>query len=243
MLMMNNFFTAHHISISRDKFYQLLDEHNLLVRKKVRRKPQTTWSSHWLKKYDNLIRDYIPIAPNMLWVSDITYVHVMDGFVYLSLVTDAYSRKIVGFELSQDLTAKGSIAALNMAFKNNPVAEGLIHHSDRGVQYCCSDYVNMLQKKKAHISMCQSGNPLENSIAERVNGILKDELLEDVYPCYQKAKHDVAIAISTYNYHRLHSSIDMLTPAQAHQKTGTLKKHWKKYYNTKKEKEVPMRII
>ena len=109
----------------------------------------------------------------------------------------------------------------------------LIHHSDRGVQYCSNDYVKILKKNKIKISMTENGDPLENAIAERVNGILKDELLEDKFGSYQIAQNDVAVAVSIYNYERPHSSIEFLTPVEAHQKTGTLKRKWKNYYQQK----------
>ncbi len=241
LLMMNSFFKDHQVEMGRDAFFELLRGHQLLVRKTRRSKPRTTWSDHWLKKYPNLIRDFIPTAPNQLWVSDITYIHVAKTFAYLSLITDAYSRKITGFFLSENLSAKGCIEALKMALKHNPNIEKLTHHSDRGVQYCSADYVSMLEKKSIKISMTENGDPLENALAERINGILKEELLEEVYPSFKQAQQAVAIAISTYNFERLHSSIDMLTPAEAHLKTGTLKKHWKNYYNsTSIQKEVAM---
>lgn len=182
--------------------------------------------------------DFIPIRPNQLWVCDITYIHIADDFGYLSLITDAYSHKIVGFYLSEDLSAKGCILALKMALKNNPQRENLIHHSDRGLQYYSADYVQLLKSSSAQISMTQNSDPLENAIAERVNGILKDELLEQRFGTFSIAQREVAIAISTYNHLRPHGSVDMLMPAVAHTKTGILKKHWKNYYSINKKKEV-----
>jgi transposase InsO family protein len=241
LLMMQPFFEAHQLQIGRDAFFDLLREQGLLIRKTRRSKPKTTWSDHWLRKYPNLIKAIIPTAANQLWVSDITYIHLADSFAYLSLITDAYSRKVVGFCLSEDLSAQGCMQALKMALSTTTNTEKLIHHSDRGVQYCSMDYVTLLKKRKVRISMTENGDPLENAIAERVNGILKEELLEEVYPCFSKAQQAVAIAISTYNFQRLHSSIDMLTPAQAHLQQGALKRHWKNYYSsTTKQKEVVM---
>jgi transposase InsO family protein len=210
------------------------------VRKRKRSRPQTTFSSHWLRKYSNLIIGLVPQAANQLWVSDITYIQLEEGFAYLSLITDAYSHKLVGFYLSQDLSAGGCIRALEMALKNNPVRQGLIHHSDRGLQYCSYGYVKRLQEHSIAISMTQKGDPLENALAERVNGILKDELLETTYATFSQAQVAVATAISIYNHQRPHSSVDMLTPVEAHTKTGALKKHWKNYYAIKKGKEVLM---
>jgi putative transposase len=216
----------------------MLNNQGLLVRRRKRSKPQTTFSSHWLRKYQNLIVGFVPTGPNQLWASDITYIHLEDGFAYLSLITDTYSHKIVGFYLCEDLSAKGCVMALKMALKNNPCFDKLIHHSDRGLQYCSHDYVKLLQDNSIEISMTQSGDPLENALAERVNGILKDELLEVCYPSYVSSQIAIASAISIYNYQRPHSSVDMLTPVVAHTKTGELKKHWKNYYALRKRKEV-----
>jgi len=238
LIMMNSFMLHHSISIGRDAFFEMLNNQGLLVRRRKRSKPQTTFSSHWLRKYQNLIVGFVPTGPNQLWVSDITYIHLEEGFAYLSLITDAYSHKIVGFYLCEDLSAKGCVMALRMALKNNPSSDKLIHHSDRGLQYCSQDYVKLLQDNNIQISMTQSGDPLENALAERVNGILKDELLEVCYPSYASSQIAIASAISIYNYQRPHSSVDMLTPVIAHTKTGELKKHWKNYYALRKGKEV-----
>ena len=239
---MQDFLASQCFKIGRDALFDLLAERGLLVTKRKRRGPITTFSKHRFKKYPNIIRDFIPTAPNQLWVSDITYIRLVGGFAYLSLITDAYSRKIVGFYLSKDLSAQGSLNALKMALANNPNRIGLIHHSDRGVQYCCDAYVNLLQDKKNNIriSMTENGDPLENAIAERVNGILKTELLEEVFTTFEMAQTDVAIACSTYNHLRPHGSIDNLKPAEAHLHCGKLKRRWKNYYQTKQEKEVIM---
>lgn len=237
---MQGFLVAHHFQIGRDAMFNLLAERGLLVTKRKRKGCITTLSKHRFKKYPNIIGDFIPTAPNQLWVSDITYIHLPNGFAYLSLITDAYSRKIVGFYLSKDLTANGSLQALKMALKENPNINNLIHHSDRGVQYCCDAYVKKLTDKNIKISMTENGNPLENAIAERVNGILKSELLEEVFADFKTAQREVAIACSTYNHLRPHGSIDNLKPAQAHLQNGTIKKRWKNYWQLKKEKEVSM---
>ena len=230
------FMAQHQIVIGRDAFFNLLSDHNLLVRKRKRRKPITTFSDHWMRKYPNLIEGFYPTAPNQLWVSDITYIVVGNGFAYLSLITDAYSRKIVGFYLSKDLSAEGCIRALEMALDNNPILGRLIHHSDRGSQYCCSDYVKILNDNFIKISMTQNGDPRENAIAERVNGILKDELLDKSHLNYEEAVRNVSIAISIYNHQRPHGSIDYLTPIEAHFRSGKLKRRWKNYYSKKEDK-------
>jgi putative transposase len=237
---MEAFLTAHHFQIGRDAMFELLRERALLVTKRKRKSCTTTLSKHRFKKYPNIVRHFIPIAPNQLWVGDITYIHLHEGFAYLSLITDAYSRKIVGFCLSKDLSAKGPLKALKMALQSNANREGLIHHSDRGVQYCCDEYVKLLQDKQIKISMTENGDPLENALAERVNGILKTELLEEIFADYSTAQKEVAIAISTYNHLRPHGSIDNLKPAEAHQLSGKIEKRWKNYWQLNKQKEVEM---
>lgn len=237
--LMRHFMQQHSIQIGRDTLFALLRENGLLVRRRKQKKPVTTFSNHWMRKYDNLIIDFIPTVPNQIYVSDLTYITFKDSFANLSLVTDAYSRKIVGFCLAETLSADGCIQALKMAIAN---ANGdiLIHHSDRGTQYCCMDYVALLTKHNINISMARSGDPLENALAERVNGILKDELLEEQYANFDQAQQAVALAISIYNHQRPHSSIDMLTPVEAHLRNGELKKHWKNYYRSKQKQEVEM---
>ncbi|MFA6401293.1 MAG: IS3 family transposase [Salinivirgaceae bacterium] len=237
LFLLEPFIQEHHISIGRDAFFDLLSERCLLVRKRKRNKPITTFSDHWMRKYPNLIEGFYPTAPNQLWVSDITYIVVGGGFAYLSLITDAYSRKIVGFYLSVGLSAEGCIRALEMALRNNKDDLGrLIHHSDRGSQYCCSDYVGILNDNFIRISMTQNGDPRENAIAERVNGILKDELLEKSYANYGQAVKCISVAISIYNHQRPHGSIDYLMPIEAHFRSGELKRRWKNYYSKKAEK-------
>ena len=237
--MLQPFMVEHNLNMGRDAFFDLLRDNGLLVRKRRRRKPITTFSNHPFKKYQNLIKGFEPTAPNQLWVSDITYIHLQDDFAYLSLITDAYSRKIVGFCLHHNLSARGTINALQMALKSIPKRDKqdarLVHHSDRGLQYGCNDYVTILNDNHISISMTQTGDPLENAIAERVNGILKDELLEEVHPDFETALNNVAIAISTYNHLRPHGSIEMLTPREAHQLYRPLKRTWKNYYKRKEE--------
>jgi putative transposase len=238
---LQGFMVSHAISMGRDAFFELLREEGLLVKKRRRKYPKTTFSFHQFHKHPNLIGGFVPIASRQLWVSDITYIKLLDGFAYLSLVTDAYSRKIVGYDLCERLSARGCIAALKMAVKDNSCKQaGLIHHSDRGVQYCCNDYVGLLNRNCIGTSMTQSGDPLENAMAERVNGILKQELLQDRYDSYQQAQPLIGKAIGIYNNERPHSSVDMLTPAQAHQLTGPLKKHWTNYNPFSKERKAVM---
>ncbi len=218
----------HGITIGRDSLYKMLRKYDLLV-KQVRKYVRTTDSYHHFKKWPDLTAGLQPTAPNELWVSDITYLRTEIGFIYLSLVTDAYSRKIIGYHLSQHLKAQSCLIALDKAI--SPLTEKpmtLIHHSDRGIQYCCDQYVNKLQENNIQISMTQTGSPYENAMAERVNGILKTELgLDRTFEGYHTAINAVCQAIDSYNRLRPHLSCGYLTPEQAHRQTGSLKKAWK----------------
>jgi transposase InsO family protein len=223
------------LNIGRDSFFDFLRRHGLLVGKR-RRRVKTTYSNHWLRKYPNLIKEFVPTRANQLWVSDITYVETGAGFVYLNLITDAYSRKIVGWAIGETLEAKYTIEALRMALKQLPKGtEGLIHHSDRGVQYCCGEYVKVLNKNHVQISMTENGDPRENAIAERVNGILKDEWLNQIrLKSIGEAIKELKRIVLIYNSCRPHSSLDMKTPEYAHSQSGVFKKRWKTYYKTAK---------
>lgn len=218
----------HKISYGRDKLHALLSAYGLLVRHS-KRGPKTTNSNHMYRKYPNLIRDMKLSRSCQLWVSDITYIRTSKGFVYLSLITDAYSKKIVGWCLWPDLSSRGALNALQMALENEKKTDKLIHHSDRGIQYCCYDYVNYLKGQQINISMTEKGDPYENAIAERVNGILKSEYgLYNVFEDYLQANEAVKRAVNLYNNKRPHSSIEHKTPIQAHQFKGKMKNLWKK---------------
>ena len=229
-------FAGHGIKMGRDALYDLLDAHGMLIRKR-RRKPRTTDSNHHYKRYPNLIKGLVLTHAGALWVSDITYLRLTSRFCYLSLVTDAYSHKIVGYKLHPSLHSKGATDALAMAAEGNKSASGTIHHSDRGTQYCCGDYVRMLEHYGMRISMTENGDPYENAIAERVNGILKAEFsLESTFSSFAQAEAATADAIRRYNLLRPHASTDFKTPIEAHQCTGILKKRWKsKAYGANKE--------
>jgi putative transposase len=218
----------HHILVGRDHLFDLLGKHHLLIRRR-RRKAITTDSKHWMRKYSNLVKELEILWPEQLWVSDITYIRLTNEFAYLSLVTDAYSRKIVGFSLRKDLSGEGCINALKMALadRHNP-QRSLIHHSDRGSQYCCKEYVDLLSVNKIAISMTENGDPYENALAERVNGIIKSEfkLYSSAFGM-EETKQMVADSIHNYNTLRPHASCDYLTPQQAHLISGKLKKRWK----------------
>jgi putative transposase len=228
--------------LGRDAFFNFLREEGLLVRKR-RNRVRTTYSYHRYHKYPNLIKGFVPERPHQLWVSDITYIETAEGFGYLSLITDAYSRKIIGWELGPTLEAKYTIKALQMAINQLPKGtKNVIHHSDRGVQYCCDDYIKLLNKNHFQISMTENGDPRENAVAERVNGILKDEWLNQIkLKSREDAIRQLIRIIWVYNNDRPHSSLDMKTPNYAHSQSGELKKHWKNYYlnhNQSNEKEI-----
>lgn len=237
--MLSPYLEKHSVKLGRDAFFDLLRKHELLIRIR-RRKTITTDSNHYWRRYPNLIKDFIPMSINQLWVSDITNIVIGSGFGYLSLITDAFSRKIIGFHLSRDLKAEGCIEALNKALKElNIKSRKPIHHSDRGVQYCCFGYVEILKEKGIEISMTQNGDPKENALAERVNGILKVELLEESYSDFKAADLAIAKAVSIYNHFRPHSSIGNLTPHQAHTRPGLKPdKLWKSYYRYSKTTNV-----
>lgn len=233
------FMLEHGIKMGRDALFDLLSSNHMLVRKRKRR-IQTTNSFHWLRKYPNLIKEFTPTAPDQLWVSDITYWKIKDKHVYISFITDAYSHKIVGYHLAETLEAVESIQALKMALSGlRPECHfQLIHHSDRGIQYCSSEYVKLLQKFDIKISMTENGDPLENAIAERVNGIIKDEYLyEYQVSSIKEARALLEETVSRYNTDRPHMSIGNLTPNQIHHSLKHIKteKLWKNYYRKKQE--------
>lgn len=205
------------IQVGRDHLFALLRQNNMLVRKR-KRKFFTTQSHHWLHKYDNLIEDKKLTGPNQLWVSDITYIKSQTGVCYLYLITDAYSQKIVGWHISEDLKAKSAVMALRSALKaNKGRLDNLIHHSDRGVQYCSGEYVKLLERNGVRISMTNPGSPQENAIAERLNGILKEEWLYDANLENVKAgKKKLKQIVSLYNSFRPHNSLANKTPDDIH---------------------------
>lgn len=219
------------LHLGRDAFFDFLRDNGLLIRKR-RFRIRTTNSKHWLHKYPNLIKDFIPDRAHQLWVSDITFIPTLEGFAFLSLITDAYSRKIIGWSLGDTLEAKHSIVALRMALKQLPKhIRDVYHHSDRGIQYCCQDYVKILKQHNFQISMTENGDPLENAIAERVNGILKDEWLNHInLISKQDTEKQIRAIIAIYNTERPHASINMLAPELAHNQTGEIERKWKNYY-------------
>lgn len=218
------------IRMGRDKFFRLLRMHGLLV-KPQRKWVRTTDSSHTYHKYPNLIKKYEPRGPEQIWISDITYVSTEKGFVYVSLITDQYSKKIMGCHVHETLEAEGPVQALKMALKNRRhTGTRLIHHSDRGIQYCSEKYIELLERNDIGISMSAPGRPYENAVAERVNGIIKSEYcLNSYFKNIGQVRKIAKEAVFLYNTCRPHASCDYLTPEQAHQRYGTLKKRWRTY--------------
>jgi len=204
------------ITIGRDRLFNLLREHGLLIYPE-RCYRRTTYSNHRFRTYNNLIKDLELTSSNQVFVSDITYIKTLNEFCYLSLVTDKYSRKIVGYHLSKSLAIEGTLKALRMAMKQVSSPEKLTHHSDRGIQYCSNAYVKYLKRKKVSISMTEKDHVYENALAERVNGILKQEfMLGKVQTSFKQAKKLVKEAVKTYNEKRLHMSLGYRTPEVAH---------------------------
>ena len=227
----------------RDRFFVLLRRKGLMLPKPKPR--HTTNSNHRYHKWRNLIKGFVPTAANRLWVADITYIALPGGDVcYLHLITDAYSHKIVGWALAGTLKAAITMQALQMAVGQavamcgSEKLEGLIHHSDRGVQYCCDDYVKMLREHHITISMTEDYNPTDNAIAERSNGIIKVEsVYRTRFNSFEHAYRVIERFIHFYNYHRPHMSIGYKVPAVAHLEQGEQKKMWKNKIYAKKENE------
>jgi len=206
------------VTIGRDQLFDLLRHHGLLL-EQLRGTPRTTQSRHLLPVFHNLVRDRIETAPNQTWVADITYVRTDAGFVYVALIMDRYSRKIVGWHCGDSLESFGSVQALKMAFNDLRAGQGqgLVHHSDRGCQYCCHDYVQCLQDRQVAISMTEQNHCYENAHAERINGILKQEYaLGGTFRTKADAHRAVEQAVWFYNHRRPHLSLAFRTPAQVH---------------------------
>ena len=213
-------FTKANLKVGRDTLFNVLRKHQMLtLRKKT--SARTTNSYHRFYKYNNIIKDLEVTRANQVWVSDITYIRTVKGFCYLALITDMHSRKIVGYDISDSLELKGCVRALNKAIyqakntcaKRSRSIKGLIHHSDRGIQYCSNQYTQILKRKKIDISMTEENHCYENAMAERVNGILKDEFyLDQTFDSVAHAKRAAKNAIKLYNEIRLHLSLDYKTP-------------------------------
>jgi len=213
-------FAKAHLKVGRDTLFNILRKHNMLtLRNKYSTK--TTNSLHRFHKYKNIIKEVEVTRPNQVWVSDITYIRTVKGFCYLALITDMYSRKIVGYNLSDSLELAGCVRALQKALNQSGKQSSLIHHSDRGIQYCSNVYTQLLQKNNIQISMTEENHCYDNALAERINGILKDEFyLDQTFTDVDHAKRATKNAINLYNQIRLHLSLDFKTPNMAYKLTA-----------------------
>ena len=234
-MMYHNRFGAEH-SVGYNRFYDILERYGLKVRKR-KRCVSTTDSKHDLPLYPNLVKELIPTRPCQLIVSDITYIPLTregerQDFCFLSLVTDYYTKEIVGYSVGDTLETKYPLEALEMGLKHYKGKElsGLIHHSDRGVQYASYAYTARLKDCKIGISMTESGNPKDNAVAERVNNTIKNEFLKGMeFHGISQVKEAVKAAVDFYNHERPHLSLEGMTPVQAAQCEGEMKKNWKSY--------------
>jgi putative transposase len=204
------------VSIGRDRFFELLRRHDLLIERRVGA-VRTTDSRHSFAVYGNLLKDLRLSGPHQAIVSDITYIRTEEGFVYLSHIMDAYSRAIVGFDCSDTLEQEGALRSLQQASGQLPASHKAIHHSDRGSQYCCQEYVARLRAAGISISMTQENHCYENAKAERLNGILKQEYgLGETFACKKDAMRAVAEAIELYNWRRPHTALGYAVPMEVH---------------------------
>lgn len=222
---------AEGIKVGRDQLYAIMAANQMLIKRRNRKKPRTTFSNHHFKTYPDLAKSFTPMAPSQLFVADITYLPLDTGkFCFLFLITDAYSKLIVGYKLANSMHICHALDALSMAQQRRTPGQNTIHHSDRGIQYCAPKYTNQLKHLGFTISMTQASDPRDNAVAERVNGILKEEL---IYPfgslnSYQEAINQVDKAIATYNLQRPHLSCNLKTPILIHEQKHKPVNLWKK---------------
>ena len=206
------------LQLGRDALFRLLKDHGLLIAPSKRGK-RTTFANHRFYRYPNRITDLVVDRIHQVFVADITYLQTLDGFVYLALVTDLFSRKIVGFDVSDSLAVEGAIRACKMAIKSVTKSDALIHHSDRGIQYCCHAYTQLLHSHGVQLSMTQNGDVYQNAIAERVNGILKIEfLLNHTFGSIQQDTANAKQSVAIYNNERPHLSLGYQTPQDVYHK-------------------------
>lgn len=217
------------LSVGRDKLFEILRKEQMLITKR-RKYVKTTNSKHWMRTYADSSKQLQLKEPEQLWVADITYLSTREETVYLHLVSDAYSKQIMGYTLSKDLKAESTVKALQMALKRRVYQNrDILHHSDRGLQYCSRVYIDELRRNRCQISMTQDGSPYDNAVAERINGILKDEFYcDEKFDSFEQAKKHVEQSIMIYNTKRPHLSCSMLTPAEMHQQNFLPVKLWGK---------------
>ena len=208
------------ISIGRDRFFKLLGKNDMLIEKK-KSAPKTTNSRHCLPVFHNLVKDVDITAPNQAWCSDLTYIRTDENFMYAALITDMYSRKIIGAYIGDSLESIGCLRALENALSDLPKDKHPIHHSDRGTQYCCHAYVDKLMSRDLSVSMTEINHCYENAMAERVNGILKQEYeLDSTFKTKKQAKIAFYQSVNLYNTRRPHMSLDYGIPAEVHEKAA-----------------------
>lgn len=231
------------LKMGRDRLFALLGRHRLLIRPR-RSYTKTTDSKHWLKKHSNLVEGLEITQPEQVFVSDITYVRTDEGYSYLSLVTDAYSKRIMGHHLARDMKTEGPLLALRMAIKNRAYSHGLIHHSDRGLQYCSADYQQALKEAGIRPSMTEQYDPYQNAVAERVNGILKEEFfIGDGFGSHGQAEKVIRESIAIYNNLRPHQSCQLLTPKQMHGQRKVKMLKWKKKASKARTLEASDKVV
>jgi transposase InsO family protein len=205
------------LTLGRDRFFEILRQRQLLLAPRPAAFPRTTHSQHYLPVFTNRIKDLKLTGSNQVWVSDVTYVRTVEGFLYLSLITDKWSRKVVGYYCADTLETQGCLEALEFALKELPEHAKPVHHSDRGSQYCCHQYVNRLKERQLGISMTESDHCAENALAERINGILKGEYSLDLeFQNKEQARCAVLQAVHLYNTRRLHTALGYRVPAEVH---------------------------
>lgn len=206
------------VRIGRDRFFEVLRAEDLLLAPLAAQYPHTTQSYHNLPVFGNQVKETVLDGPNQVWVSDLTYLRTLEGYLYLALITDKFSRKIVGYHVGDTLEAVGCVRALERALLDLPAQARPIHHSDQGSQYCCHQYVSRLQEHGLGISMTESNHCAENALAERMNGILKQEYgLGLEFGIKADARRAVDQGVWLYNTQRPHTALDYQTPSQVHQ--------------------------
>lgn len=220
------------IEVGRDSLFDIMRNAGLLVRRRLRHR-RTTFSGHGLRTYPNLVKELVPTRPDEIWVTDITYLYVDGRSMYIFLVTDVYSRMVVGWKVADNMRAENAAAALKTALRNrNPRYSKLpiIHHSDRGSQYCSQEYVKLLSENNMIISMTESGDPRDNPIAERVNGTIKNEYLYPLQVTMSGLGMRVKKVTHLYNAQRPHLSLNMNTPEHVYRTGCETHRLWKNYY-------------
>lgn len=233
------------IKCGRDRFYNVLRSYDMLIRPKRKRSIRTTDSSRWLKQFDDLAKGFKPTGPDQLWVADITYLWTKENPLYLSLITDAYSRQIMGWRVHDNLKTQGPLLALEQALqRRSKTSADLIHHSDRGCQYCSKAYIRVLAKAGIRSSTTQDGSPYDNALAESVNGQLKVEYdLERTFESAAEARNAVVAAIQKYNLYRPHGSLGMRKPADVHYAMSSINRNTELIVKPKQDKTITCQPI